>query len=498
MSSARWFAFCFLSGFMLFVPPGKVAQTPAPPEATDAMNAQAHTLLERVVRINGLSVEGAPPWHMKADFQWQMTNKPVESGSLEEWWKGPDTWRRTYTMKRGTWTEWSVDRLHRFESPEIFPPFPKLFAELRIATPLITPLFQAKNFLPEYPMQMAPMEAGGHLNCISVVDAVRYVDKTDPDFLFPKYCLDGMGVLRGVVTSNTLVSFTNLTVFDKRAVARTVDVYVDAHLMSESKITLLEDLAPADEAQLEPAANAVPQPFIPTASDPRPVLVHTERPMVPANMVIAGGGGPVIVAVIIQKDGSVRLGGTAEISRYAGLGVIYAAMEAARRWRYQPYAIDGQPVEVAWNIRFNYGRNGYEPAPMGDSDKPTGYDPKRDPATDLKAAEAEAQQEHKHILLEVGGEWCIWCGYMDHFFADHADVDSYLKANYVLVKVNWSTENHNNAFLMQYADINSFPYLIVLDEHGKLLKAEKTGELEKGRSYDPDKMKDFLSKWKPS
>lgn len=64
--------------------------------------------------------------------------------------------------------------------------------------------------------------------------------------------------------------------------------------------------------------------------------------------------------------------------------------------------------------------------------------------------------------------------------------------------MNWSAENHNNAFLLQYAQIDSFPFLIVLDENGKLLKAEKTGELEKGPSYDPDKMKDFLTRWKPS
>ena len=40
--------------------------------------------------------------------------------------------------------------------------------------------------------------------------------------------------------------------------------------------------------------------------------------------------------------------------------------------------------------------------------KPAGYDPKRDPAADLKTAMAEAQRGGKRILLEVGGEWCPW------------------------------------------------------------------------------------------
>ena len=479
-----------LLGFFCVSP----AQTSTDPAAADANSAQAHALLDRAVRINGPSVEGAAPWHLKADFQWQMTGQPVETGTIEEWWKGPDQWRRTYTLKKTVWSEWSQDRGHHFQSPEFF--LPRQWADLRIATPLITPLFQAKNFLPEYPMQLQPVANGTDMSCISIVDPAHYVDKIDPDFLFPKYCLDKLGVLRGVVTSNTLVTFSDFTVFDKRAVAKTVDVIVDGHKVSESKISVIEPLSAAGEALLQPDRNAVPQPINLTASDPRPVLLHSEKPIIPAAMVMAGGGGPVNVLVVIQKDGKVKPAGPVMGSYSAGLGIIQAAADAAKQFRYQPYLIDGQPVEVAWNITFSFGDNGYVPPPVGEDDLPSGYDPNRDPAADLKAAEAEAQQSHKHIILEVGGAWCIWCGYMDKFFAGHPDVDALLKANYVVVKVNWSQENHNNAFLMQYAAVHYFPFLIVLDQNGKLLQAERTDVLEKGAGYDPDKMKDFLNKWK--
>jgi hypothetical protein len=497
MKSARWYvAACVFSAFTLLLPLRNLrAQAQASPDDGEAMNAKAHALLDRAIRVNGLTVEGSKPWHVKADFQWQGHNEPIETGTIEEWWKGPDQWRRSYTMKKVTWTEWSVDRVHQFESPA--QPLSKNFANLRIAAPLITPLFQAKNFLLEYPMEVAPMEAGVHVNCISIVDPARYIDKTDPDFLFPKYCLDGHGVLRGVVTSNTLVTFDDFTIFDNRAVAKTVDVYVDQQKMSESKVMLLTSLTSEDEGLLQPDKDAISQPFAPMASDPRPVLIHSEKPIVPANMVIAGGGGPVRVHVIIEKDGKVRPSGPIFVSSDARGGLVRAAIEAASSFRYQPYLIDSQPVEVSWNISFTYGHNGYVPQPPDEDDKPTGFDPKRDPYADLKIAETAAQQSHKHILLEVGGNWCIWCGYMDHFFADHPELDAYLKTNYVVLKMNWSSENHNNTFLSQYALINSLPFLIVLDENGKLLCAEKTGELERGHSYDPDKMKDFLSQWKP-
>jgi Thioredoxin-like/Gram-negative bacterial TonB protein C-terminal len=467
-----------------------IAQAPSSDDERDAASAKAHALLDRAVRINGPSVQGALPWHLKADFQMQMGSGPVQTGTVEEWWKGPDQWRRTYTLKNQTYTEWSVDRTHHFE---IAGAFPRFFVDLRIATPLITPLFQAVNFLPEYPMEVHPMEAGVQVDCVSVTNPVHYVDKIDPDFLFPKYCLDHSGILRGVVTSNTLVTFNDYVLFQNRGVAKTVDVLVDGHKVSESKITVMEALAPADEAQLQPDPKATPQPFEPMASDPQVVMTHAEAPMIPANAVVAGGSGPVFVPVIIQKDGRARATGQVRGSPI----LITPTLDAVTRIRFQPYLIDGQPVEVAQTIVFTYGKNGYLPTVSGGSEKPTGFDPKRDPAEDLKVAEAEAQQTHKHILLDVGGDWCIWCAYMDRFFTEHPDVAASLNSNYVLVKVNWSATNHNNTFLMQYAVIHDFPFLVVLDENGKLLKAERTNELEKGNGYDPDKMRAFLDQWKP-
>ena len=42
------------------------------------------------------------------------------------------------------------------------------------------------------------------------------------------------------------------------------------------------------------------------------------------------------------------------------------------------------------------------------------YDPKRDAGSDIKNAVIEAQRTGKHVLLEVGGEWCTWCHIWPH------------------------------------------------------------------------------------
>lgn len=126
---------------------------------------------------------------------------------------------------------------------------------------------------------------------------------------------------------------------------------------------------------------------------------------------------------------------------------------------------------------------------------PTVYDPARDPAKDLQVVVKLAQSGHKRILLDVGGEWCVWCHKLDDFFATHSDAAQLLNQKFVLLKVNYNPENQNGAFLSHYGNVNSFPFLIVLDSDGTLLHLENTGVLESGNHHDYDKVMAFLKQW---
>ena len=125
------------------------------------------------------------------------------------------------------------------------------------------------------------------------------------------------------------------------------------------------------------------------------------------------------------------------------------------------------------------------------------FDPKRDPASDLEMAQVEAQRGGKRVLLDVGGEWCSWCHILDKFVEGDAEIRSFRDANYVWMKVNYSEENENKAFLSKYPEIKGYPHLFVLDADGKLLHSQFTGELEKGKGYDREKFFAFLKAWAP-
>ena len=127
------------------------------------------------------------------------------------------------------------------------------------------------------------------------------------------------------------------------------------------------------------------------------------------------------------------------------------------------------------------------------------YDPDRNPAEDLKQAILIAQDQNKRIMLELGGDWCIWCKYMDEFYAAHADLLQLRADNYILVKVNVSDQNMNEGFLSQFPAAAGYPHIYILESDGTFLHSQDTVELEDGgQSYVLEVFMAFLQEWAPS
>ena len=124
------------------------------------------------------------------------------------------------------------------------------------------------------------------------------------------------------------------------------------------------------------------------------------------------------------------------------------------------------------------------------------FDPTRDSAKDLKAAIETARQQHKNILMDVGGNWCPWCILLDRTLNEDAELHGLIEKNYVLVHVNFSRENENQAFLGSYPKAQGYPAWYVLSPEGKLLKAEDTSALEQDHKlnagYSKEAVKAFL------
>jgi len=125
------------------------------------------------------------------------------------------------------------------------------------------------------------------------------------------------------------------------------------------------------------------------------------------------------------------------------------------------------------------------------------FDSRRDAEEDIRNAVAEARRTGKRILLDVGGDWCVWCRRLDSLFVENKDLAESLQRGFVVVKVNWSRENKNESVLSRYPKIPGYPHLFVLESDGKLLHSQDTGQLESGNHHDRDKVLAFLKKWAP-
>ena len=79
-------------------------------------------------------------------------------------------------------------------------------------------------------------------------------------------------------------------------------------------------------------------------------LIHDVAPQYPPEAGRARIEGTVVLMAVIDKDGSVK-----DVRVESGLPLLaQAAIDAVRQWRYKPYMIDGEPVEVDSRITINF------------------------------------------------------------------------------------------------------------------------------------------------
>lgn len=131
------------------------------------------------------------------------------------------------------------------------------------------------------------------------------------------------------------------------------------------------------------------------------------------------------------------------------------------------------------------------------------YDREADGTAQIAAALTQAKAEHKHVLVKLGANWCVWCHRLHHTLHSDAAVAKALQDNFVLVLVDVNHRHgkkRNAAVNDKYGNpvAQGLPVLVVLDADGKQLTTQETGALEDGKSaHDPAKIIAFLQQWAP-
>jgi len=115
---------------------------------------------------------------------------------------------------------------------------------------------------------------------------------------------------------------------------------------------------------------------------------------------------------------------------------------------------------------------------------------------DIQQALASADKQHKRVLLDFGGNWCLDCHVLDNAF-HHPRIAPLLNDNFVLVHVDVGRYDKNLDVAKKYhADLEKgVPSLAVVDAQGNVLYA--TRDFERARVMNEEDVIQFLDKWKP-
>jgi TonB family protein len=322
-----------------------------------AVGADAQTTESAQDRFHELAAatqmdrKGASPFHLKMDAQlYRLDGKAAGQGTIEEWWLSPDEYR----------IEINSGPLHKVVATGDNAPAPPpadrdsyLLDQLLSET--VHPLFErdARFVGKEAPTKFGKVE----LSCFQLISAMGLAKGQPPKLVC---CDPGNGVLLAQVEDPEAVLRKSLATFRGVQVALETAISYSGRTAVSGKVTTLQVLEPGAPGvpPLKPdsaGANSPPQGPVGVKSGVLAGrLLHSEPPHYPEASRAAHIQGAVLLHGVITKEGSV---GSIFVIASPDEVLSHAAIAAVKNWTYQPYLLNGQPVEVDTSFRVNFNLN---------------------------------------------------------------------------------------------------------------------------------------------
>jgi TonB family protein len=301
---------------------------PADYQKVDARQPQARPMFDRMRATGDLRLEGAPPFHMKANFH---SEDGSAKGTYEETWISPEKWRREVKLNDTTVLEVRTETAFYRTFPGKYAP--RLADDIIDAISFNLPGDNGSDFhdpdwgVTETKLANLPMLrlSAGYIN-----------PQGKPDPLARQFFVDEKtAFLRGRYHYSAITIFNDLQPFGQKVVARKLSIMGSSAGKVEIGIDALEPATKLDEAIFTPTG--VTPVFTSDTEDERftqPVVIYTAKPSVP------GWHGHVTCAVQIDEHGHVR---DVDVKGTADESVIKPIRAALMNWEYKPATIKGHP-----------------------------------------------------------------------------------------------------------------------------------------------------------
>jgi TonB family protein len=194
--------------------------------------------------------------------------------------------------------------------------------------------------------ELAAGKSGGYVFAISACDGMQYKVVGEPDTTNSgehAYCSDESGTMRSSADGKATTCLSNgEPVHSKAATGLTA---YDASGIAVSA-------PPAADSQPKPQRVRVSQSVM------QGMVVSKVPPSYPPDARAARIQGSVVIHAVIDKSGNI--GNLTVISGHPLLA--QAALDAVKQWKYRPYLLNGNPVEVDTQITVNFSLSNAPPA----------------------------------------------------------------------------------------------------------------------------------------
>ena len=306
-----------------------------------------------VRKANGLGSDLLKPWYLKAHYQgFDAYGKPSSQGTFTVLWAAKDDYHVSYASD-GFHLEYyrTADGAFRVGSSERIP-YVESMLWRAIMYPLQVPHFKAKL-----------KQEGRKIGQISL-DCLKYDLAAGPE---TSYCVDKQQLeLRTSQQQGIGSTYNKISIFQHHFLAGEIHVSDYGQPVLNITIDELRSLRDNEVAMIAPPASAtkaeklidqgeadsaIAAPGSVTAGE----TISKVPPIYPREAKARRVQGTVRLTGTIMKDGSIS---NLVIVRDPDPALSAAAMEAVSHWRYRPYLLKGQPVEVDTVITVNFTLGG--------------------------------------------------------------------------------------------------------------------------------------------
>lgn len=342
-------------------------QGPKPPTLTPA-SMPADKLLAFAVVRTGLAEETAKPWQVKANFE--ILTAPntgkFTPGTFEEIWYGPQNYRRSYTYKGHTQTDYATPNGLYRSGEQAWPDG----AEARVRNLLVHPL-QSDPLEPNVILLKQDAVFGKvSLPCLYELEPLPAnltkagISKTDEQYYIthsPHLCFEAdipaVRLAVGLDHSPSELTFGRILNLDGRLVPQDIDAFLSGKPVLRVRTVEVSDLPPATGPMVAPPdATLLKGPVTVPWDALERLPLRTNKPVVPLGAKLMGIEDTINIEVNIAADGTVV---SAKVLN--GEYILRdSALESVKKSKFKPFLLAGTPTAVHTIAPIKLGHSGEE------------------------------------------------------------------------------------------------------------------------------------------